>query len=51
MPASFDRGSDLRNAASRKPGADTSSNEMNSISRSRDDGISRHPRNEVSSRK
>ena len=51
MPASFDRGSDLRNAAIRNPGADTSSSEMNSINRSRELGISRQPRNEVSRRK
>ena len=43
--------SHLRNAAIRKPGADTSSREMNSIRRSREDGISRQPRNDVSSRK
>ena len=51
MPASLDRGSDLRNAASTNPGADTSSREMNSISRSLDEGISRQPRNEVRTRK
>jgi hypothetical protein len=50
-PASFERGSVLRNAAIMNPGADTSSSEMNSISRSREDGISMQPRNEVSSRK
>jgi hypothetical protein len=35
----------------RNPGALTSSSEMNSISRSREDGISRQPRNDVSNRK
>jgi hypothetical protein len=43
--------SHFRNAAIRKPGADTSSSAMNSIRRSRDDGISRQPRNEVRRRK
>ena len=51
MPASLDRGSDLRNAAITNPGAETSSSEMNSINRSREEGISRQPRNEVSTRK
>jgi hypothetical protein len=51
IPASFERGSFLRNAAMRNPGALTSSSEMNSISRSRDEGISRQPRNDVRSRK
>jgi hypothetical protein len=41
----------LRNAAIRNPGADTSSSEMNSINRSRDAGMRRHPRNDVRSRK
>jgi hypothetical protein len=35
----------------RNPGADTSSSEMNSSSRSRDEGIMRQPRNDVRSRK
>src|SRR5215210_3522766 len=48
-PASLDFGSVLRNAAMRNPGADTSSSEMNSISRSRDDGMVRQPRKADSS--
>jgi hypothetical protein len=51
MPASLDLGSDLRKAAIRNPGALTSSSEMNSISRSRELGISRQPRKAVSRRK
>ena len=50
-PASLDFTSPLRNAAMRKPGAETSSSAMNSSSRSRELGIMRQPRNDVSSRK
>ena len=50
-PPSFPRMSDLRNAAIRNPGADTSSSARNSIRRFREAGISVHPRNAVNSRK
>jgi hypothetical protein len=43
--------SDFRRAAIRNPGADTSSSDRNSIRRSREAGISRQPRNDVSKRK
>ena len=50
-PASLDLGSLLRNAAIRKPGAETSSSAMKRSSRSREDGIMTQPRNDVSNRK
>jgi hypothetical protein len=49
--ASFDRGSPLRRPASRNPGAETISSEMNSSRRSRDEDMVMQPRNEHSSRK
>ena len=51
MAASFDRGSVLRNPASRKAGADTSSSEMNSMRKSRDEGMVSMPRNDDNKRK
>jgi hypothetical protein len=50
-PASLERGSRLRNAAISHPGAVTSSSEMNSIRRSRDEEMVSIPRNEDSNRK
>ncbi len=50
-PPSLPFTSDLRNAAIKNPGADTSSRAMNSINRSRDAGISTQPRKAVRSRK
>ena len=42
---------DFRKATIRKPGADTSSSEMNSINKSREEGMRTQPRKDVRSRK
>ena len=51
MAASFDLGSLFRNPARTNAGADTSSSEMNSINRSREEAMVSMPRNDDSSRK